>query len=40
MKRVCRLLGILLLDEIFEEMIWFVSPEKVRETIKNWFERC
>lgn len=29
-----------LLDEIFEEMIWFVSPEKVRETIKNWFERC
>ncbi|MEM2191572.1 MAG: hypothetical protein QW540_09125 [Archaeoglobaceae archaeon] len=28
-----------LLDEIFEEMIWFVSPGRVKEVMKEWSER-
>ncbi|RLI81943.1 hypothetical protein DRP07_06255 [Archaeoglobales archaeon] len=29
-----------LLDDLFEEIIWFVSHERVRKAIKEYFERC
>ena len=28
-----------LLDDLWEEMTWFVSPERVREGMREYFER-
>ncbi len=29
-----------LLDDLFEEMIWFVTPERVKRAVKEWFEKA
>ena len=28
-----------LLDDIFEEMIWFVTPERVKRAVAEWYEK-
>jgi hypothetical protein len=29
-----------LLDDMFEEIIWFVTPDRVKQAVKVWFERA
>ena len=28
-----------LLDDLFEEMIWFVTPERVKRAVAEWYEK-
>ncbi len=38
--RSCRIeMGQDLLDDLFEEMIWFVTPERVKKAVAEWYEK-
>ncbi len=25
---------------LFEEMLWFVTPERVKKAVAEWYEKC
>ncbi|MBO8179868.1 MAG: hypothetical protein H0Z19_05220 [Archaeoglobus sp.] len=38
--RSCRIeMGQDLLDDLFEEIIWFVTPERVKKAVAEWYEK-
>ena len=39
--RSCRIeIGQDLLDDLFERILWFATPERVKRAVAEWYEKC